>query len=624
MKLTKSNGDYFSSLERVWQETFDQLYLPFWVGRFEDRVKIFNNEKTGQPGILQSQPGPIIIRDLMNGHYMDRVQKNRVGCFDQTFTLSKSVSILFYGLSHPSNWHNSAKIIEAKSRPIVEDYLKRLTIRQQAGGKVKVPAVGCAIGFVHYKSNYGDPHGHVHYAIPNMAITKNGVVGSIGNMREIMLESGLHRAMFQKGIDEELQQRGFKTIRKGNYVEVAGIPKRMIEELSTGRRIIESLKGSKGFDSAKAHDFYAREARRISQHLDATPEKMHERTIRLASQFNVNLDKLRQMNSEPPKNATAASRSVAHDVAKEALQETVKQFGTFSREQYLERVYTLGIGRKTTSQDLQYMGEAFLKKQMKVEQTREGLGEKQKSPQSPAKQKQPDPTRISANKFQKEKQKSKPKFRRPPRYATGMSRKVLEETLKKYGFVRDTAGQQRPNPDTVASQKASHQKNELKDAWNELKLSSKDFGKSVFIRTTRKARNVLNRLSRLFDPLPNIKHLNTFEAEKLAKSHLPTPYLKAHGKAIVRGLFSSGNPIERVEFAEKAYRQLRSYERLPRNTILVIDQKVMNSPRLLHQIAKIAKRDKASLIMTRVNAPHLQSSRRISSSRFMGREYGGE
>lgn len=635
MKFTKSrNGQYFWHVHRVWHETFDHYHLPYWVGRFDDRAPIFVDAQTGQKGVLPVEVMPSIVKDLMEGKYLDRVQKNRVACFDQTFTLSKSVSILCFGLTSPTSWFQWARMIDEKSRPIVEDYLRRLTIRQGAGGSVKIPAVGCAIGFVHYKNYYGDPHGHVHYAIPNMAVSRDGQLGAIGNMRSIMQESAMHRAMFQKGIDDELQSRGYKTKRIGNYVEVEGIPKKMITKLSTGRRAIESIKAKHGFDSSRAHDFYAREARRSARSFDPTPQQLHERVIRMASRLGVGIDTLRrEPDASTATSSNIAARSVAYDVAREALQSTVRLYGSFTRDQYLEQLYTLGIGRNTTCQDLKVMGESLLRKQAitmgqsatqdrenryrtitKVNRPQGPLREEKERDVPPSKNSadrvpkrlKPGKDRISAESTKRKKaadrrnregktQRPARPSTRPIRYATRRSAKAQERILQRHGFV--------------------------KEAWDDLRQSTKNLGKAIFMATSRRATAVMDRIGQWIDPAPRVQRVSLHDAERMVRTHLPTHYLKAHATAILKGLVSPGNPHQRAGFAEKVYAQLRWYRRLPRNTVLVIDPRVMDSPRLLHQITKIAKRDKATLVMTKLEAPHMTFSRRISPSHSIERSH---
>lgn len=621
MKFTKSkNGQYFWMVSRVWQETFDVQVLPFWAGRFDDRLK--------DP--LPKHAGPDIIKQLMSGEFLGRVQHNRVGCFDQTFTLSKSVSIVFFGLTPDKVWHKWAKVIEEKSRPIVEEYLNRMTIRLQAGGKVKVPAVGCAIGFIHYKNYFGDPHGHIHYAIPNMAVSKDGTIGSVGNMRSLMQESALHRATFQKGIDDKLQAEGFKTKRVGTYVEVEGIPPKLIDSLSTGRRLMQDIKADKNFDSSLANDFYAREARRKGEPFDPSPQQMFQRVVRMASRLGVDLNSLRRdAGSPPPKTATAASRSEAYDVAREALRSSVKRFGTFTREQYLERLYTLGIGRKTTLEDLTYMGESLLKKRMIKGQDQTKTTEivkdrkerrrtstiklKKKHDQNQQRANAPPGGKIRQNRDERRKEQDKQKEhasqkrqnekseqrtadnkRKTQRYGSRKSAKAQEDILQKHGFV--------------------------KEAWNELKASTKNFGKAVFVSTSRRAKDVIDRLANMVDPAPRVQRVTTHDAERMAQTHLPTHYIKAHIKALFKGILAPGNPHDKAGAAEKIYAKLRTYQRLPRNTVLVIDQKVLDSPRLLHQITKIAKRDKATLVLTRMERPHINVSQTKSFSRSMDRD----
>lgn len=618
MKFTKSKaGHYFWNVSRVWQETFDVQTLPFWVGSFRGRIE----------HLLPKDPGPEIIKRLMDGDFLGRVQSNRVGCFDQTFTLSKSVSILCFGITPPAAWHKWSKTIEEKSRPIVEGILDRMTIRFLAGGRLKVPAAGCAIGFIHYKNYFGDPHGHVHYAIPNMAVSQDGTVGSIGNMRSFMQDTPLHRAMFQKGIDDALQASGFKTKRVGTYVDVEGIPQKLIDSLSTGKKIIQRMKADKGFDSAQAIDFYAREARRKGDAFDPNPEQMHTRVMYLASQLGVTLDSLRHdNNSPPPKTGTATSRSEAYDVAQEALRKTIKAYGEFSRENYLERLYTLGIGRSTTSEDLKYMGESLLKKigqeqartretqnyhqdraakaKKKYDQEQNRTNDPPNDKQSKATYENTHDTRRKTHKTQsqhrdntadeKDRNKRNTQSERfktdSKRYSTQFSQKAKEQTLRNHGFV--------------------------KEAWEELKLSTKNLGKAVLVATAQNTSQVINRLAKIINPPPTVLKISFNQAERLVKTHLPTDYLKAHTTAIIKGIFAPGNPHDKAGVAEKVYAQLRKHESLPRNTVLLLDKKILESPKLLQQLTQIAKRDKAVVIMTDLK----QQNRQRTYSRSMHRD----
>jgi hypothetical protein len=365
-----------------------------------------------------------------------------------------------------------------------------------------------------------------------------------------------------------LQSRGIETVRVGKKVELAGVPKELIEKLSPARRVMNEArmrkeaekakggdepaktKGATIFDGPKAQDIFARQARReAGPRVDKTPAQLHRECKEIAARHGVTLESLQGQKGRPiaahdPVTATAT----ALRVAKEAVSKCAKKHGEFTAVQFQEKLFTLAIGKPTTVKALDVMAKDVLKDRsiagVRMHTVSDGT----------------------------------------ERYTAPQSKKVQQAAKQAY-------------------------RADTKETWEEIKAAAKGFGDAskglgaaVLIATTKKATEIVNRLAELVNPPPQEKRIDAKDVSAFIDQHKKTHYWKAHGKALAGGLLEArGNPHERAEYAEQRYAELRSYKRLSNNTVYVVERGDLVSARERQQLAKIARRDGATLFISEID-----------------------
>ncbi|MBI1213769.1 MAG: relaxase domain-containing protein [Alphaproteobacteria bacterium] len=526
--VTKSSGKYFYENDRVWEEAKQSGYEPFLVGNWGGKAN------------LPSQPTKDNVRDLAEGSkFLARLQKNRVGGFDVTPTCDKSISVALFGLTPFERWANeSTKLLVKASLPEIEALLGDQQVNSGPQGVKKMPSQGGAFGFAHWESSRGTPHGHIHYFIPNLSISKNGEVKSIANAHRLFESQGVMRARFQKRLDDLLRDEGYRTKRNGRSVAIEGIPDKLIERLSPSRAAMRAAMRKKGFTTPRAQDFYARHARRAAgKRTLGDPAKMNETCRKLAAKYGVTLESLkRPSGGELEHRDKYKAASVAHDVAREARDRLIKKHGTFTKEQFLEQVFVRAIGKSTNFDAVDAVAGAALQNPLILDITRQ---------------------------------------------------KQIDGTYR-YG-----------GPGSVATVQAAAMtyKSESREAWDDLKRAAKGLGHSAFVATAQGVAGVLTRLAETLNPTPRTLVVDAANLASFIDQHRPTPYLVAHAKALAKGLLSPGKPHDKAFAAEITFASLRKFHRLEKNTVLVVERGSLASARELHLLSKIARRDRASVIL---------------------------
>jgi conjugative relaxase-like TrwC/TraI family protein len=534
MAITKSKGNYFTDNERVWMESHQLGVAPFRVGQWDGRAR------------LPDHPTPNDLKPLFAGVGLPRVQHNRVGCYDLTFTASKAVSIVLYALTPPAEWAASARLVARAAVAQTEPLLEKLAVNHGAHGADKLPARGTGVCFPHFLSAAGAPHAHVHIAVPNLAVTPTGKLGSIANAKTIYDGHAADLAAFQKSLDDGLQRQGYKTVRVGKAVEVVGVPAQLIAELSPARAAMDEARQKAGFTGPKAADFYARQARRTvpAAELRSAAEH-HADWSAAAKRHGITRESLRTRRTAGPVADRDVRRYSAFCTGRDALKHCTKKYGRFTTAQYREAVYLLGIGRPATKADLDKEVSRVLTrpKCAGVRRTRTAAGE--------------------------------------DRYSTRSGEKARRAAERAFS----------------------------PDAFDQLKASARKLAGTVLVKTAKAATAVLRQLHQWIDPAPVIVRLDGRSAAAFQAAFRPTGYLKAHAKALLAGLFAAGNPHERAAVAERVYRHLREHRRLPPGSILIVDHPDRVSSRHLRGLAKVARRDGASVVLAGVGAAGHQHER---------------
>lgn len=526
--VTKSSGKYFYENDRVWQEAKQTGMEPFFVGNWGGKIAMPNT------------PTKDFVRDVSQGtKYLQHVQANRVGGYDLTFTFSKKVSIFLNGLTPHSQWATkSAPLLVAATRPEVDRLVENQRVNSGAQGQQKLPSRGGAVAFVHWESSRNVVHSHVHYWVPNVSAPEQGPPKSVANAGTLFKDQGLMRARANKRMDDALQDRGIVTCREGNSVSIAGIPDAMAAELSPSRRAMDEAMKKMGFTTPKAQEFYARHARHeAGPRTLGDPAKFNEICWEIAKKHGVTPESItRPADKRGLHRDKVNAACVAHEVVVEARDSLAAKLGTFTKEQFLERAFTLSIGKATNFEAVDVTARTALEKPKLFDMTR---------------QRGHDGS---------------------VRYAGPASKATTQQAEQAF------------RPDT-------------KEAWEELKRAAKGLGASVFIATAGGAARALKRLAEAVNPPPRTIEIDAAEPPAFIDKRRPTHYVVAHAKALLAGMLAPGNPHQKADVAQRAYRSLRSHDRVPKNAVIVVSRGSHATARELHLLSKIAKRDKASVIL---------------------------
>jgi conjugative relaxase-like TrwC/TraI family protein len=139
-------------------------------------------------------------------------------------------------------------------------------------------------------------------------------------------------------------------------------------------------------------------------------------------------------------------------------------------------------------------------------------------------------------------------------------------------------------------------------AWRELKGAIRGLRDAAVVNVLAKAKRVVERVTAYLSPKHELKVLDAKKLDSFIRTHLPKPRLLAHAQAIYQGLVSPGNPHQKALVAEQRYRRLRQCTRLSKRTVLVIKNSECLSSIDLAKVLRIAKRDKASVVFSELQA----------------------
>ena len=557
MSVTKCSGGYFWREARVWLEALQTGVPPAWWGSLN--------------GAYPLPPSPIreIIKTLAEGHgVIPHVQSNRVGVYQICQAWGKSVSLWAYGMTPPERWRETTAVFDAILRKEVEKYLSAQEVNAWAQGRVKVPSQGVAANFHHWLSSAGVLHAHSHTAIINVSATADGKLGSIANAHRLFDEQGEFRARCNKALDDYFQAQGYATKRVGSAVELANVPEKLLRELSPSRAAMDEARAKTGFDSAKANDFYARQARReLGETRDVSPADAYAASQAAMGAHGFKPEHLKRTDAPEGPRSAVAEQHVAYEAAREALDSAGKRYGIFTPTEFRERLFTLGIGRAVSYASLEAMGDAVVR----------------------------EPERFGLKAFR-------------------MDGKTLFATKESLAEVREVEREfvrvvERPN---------------VQEAWDDLKKAAAVLKDAVTVATIRKGTEVLTRLKEWFDPEPKVQTISGKDLGAFVEKHHRTHYVVAHAVALLKGLVAPGNPHDKAGHAEKVYAALRAYERVPRGTVLVVEEAYAAAPRELRALARIQKRDKVSVILCERPDPGEEPQRGQSARKEKAQEQARE
>lgn len=520
MTVTKGSGKYFYSNDRVWDEAMETGFPPAWLG---------DPGKFGLP----AAPDKASVKALCEGtDFLSRVVKDRVGAFDLTFTWSKDVSIVLYGLTDPKEWSKSTAMLDAVIRPRVQELMASMLANEGRAGAAKIPATGIALPFHHWRSEFGQFHAHTHVAVPNIVFIADGKFGSIANARIFFERQGVLRAATNKELDDRLQERGFATVRVGKTVGLANIPDLLRRQLSPAREAIDKLIQEMKYKSPKATDVYARMVRREMPDLARpTPAEAQRNLAEKLKQHNVTLESLKKS----PEQALAAKdetrrQHIAYDVCREAIADCKKRLGIFSADHLRESMLTLGIGRETTLNELDRQHDKAMS-QLKAYGMRKA--------------------------------------------GTRDGERYFEAREKRMPILEiETA---------------------LRMTLDELRKAAVEVGRIVLVKLTEKVEAVRESLKAMRDDGKQVKELDGRRIAAFLEEHLPEKRSRAHKAAFWAFIFASGNPHQRAAAAERVFAAHREHKRVRAKTKIVVRNSDALTDPEVRQLKRIAKRDKCEL-----------------------------
>jgi conjugative relaxase-like TrwC/TraI family protein len=180
--------------------------------------------------------------------------EKRQTAWDLTFSADKTASVL-WSQGSPS----VRQEIEAGHHTAVEAALRYFEdhvawTRRGKGGAVWERARLVAAAFEHSSSRAGDPQLHTHLVVLNLAVRRDGTVGTLVS-KPIYANKMLLGALYRAELAVQLQRRlGLDLERRGAFFGVAGIPRALVRRFSTRRREIEDVAGDRDIYSAAGMD----------------------------------------------------------------------------------------------------------------------------------------------------------------------------------------------------------------------------------------------------------------------------------------------------------------------------------------------------------------------------------
>lgn len=249
-------GKAASRLGFVGQVTKEDLLNAF-VGKSRAGEQVVTHPRLKNPDakVKQSslhQPHPISLSPQVPESVAPIVRKPReaVAAIDIVFSVAKSISLAAFLLPE-----DKQQLIVQAARAAVREALGFLEsevplARRGKGGHERIKASIAAATFVEFQSRAGDPHLHIHCVIPNIVYGEDGKYSSINTslvhqwtptLGRIFRASLAHE--LKKSLGVELERPLDKKGQELSWFELKGIPKALLDELSTRRKQIVAESG---------------------------------------------------------------------------------------------------------------------------------------------------------------------------------------------------------------------------------------------------------------------------------------------------------------------------------------------------------------------------------------------
>lgn len=186
-----------------------------------------------------------------DGNELVQFNKQRQPAWDVTFSVPKSVSVLWSALG-PEHRHKIEAIVMRAAKRAV-DYLdsEALYTRRGKGGATVEKVKGVYALCPHGTSRSLDPQLHIHALVMNMALREDGTTGAIRS-KDLYQHKMAAGAIFRSELANLLMtELGISIVEDKWSYRVEGVPDKLCEEQSKRRKAIIELAKAEGWTSPR-------------------------------------------------------------------------------------------------------------------------------------------------------------------------------------------------------------------------------------------------------------------------------------------------------------------------------------------------------------------------------------
>lgn len=177
-----------------------------------------------------------------------RNKADRVPGFDFTFTVPKSVSVL-YGMT------GDERITDALRRSVADamaEVEREMKTRVRIGGKDADRVTGNMVWaeFLHHTARpiggIPDPHLHIHAYAMNLTYDDTEKRWKAAQIGDIKGEALYYEAVFHASLARQLSALGHSVERRGRFFEIGGLDRELLDRFSLRRGVVEKAAAQEG------------------------------------------------------------------------------------------------------------------------------------------------------------------------------------------------------------------------------------------------------------------------------------------------------------------------------------------------------------------------------------------
>jgi len=253
--------------------------------------------------------------------------------WDLTFSAPKSVSTLWAVADEALRQRIQDSHHQAVSKALAYLEDEASFTRRGKGGTEREPAALIVATFEHGTSRAQDPQLHTHSLVLNVAVRDDGTTGTIES-KPFYLAKMTAGALYRAELAAQLQvQLGLAVERHGNWFEVRGVPRSLMQEFSQRRTAIEEYLEARGLSSAQASAVAALSTRGVKGHAARSELVSEWRTA--GSSHGFGPPEIEALLGQPVPRDPVSQRQAVVDTA---IGRVTAQQSHFSRQQLLRAV----------------------------------------------------------------------------------------------------------------------------------------------------------------------------------------------------------------------------------------------------------------------------------------------